>query len=99
MLQLLVKPGEPISPLVRIVAGGLAGTVATVATYPLDLVRTRLSVQTIPGQGAIYASRYRGMWHCLCSITREEGFMALYKGMGVSILVRYHVMVPHSIRA
>jgi hypothetical protein len=69
-------------------AGGLAGMVSTIATYPLDLVRTRLSVQTLPGRGAIYAARYRGMWHCLGSIFREEGFFALYKGMGVSILVR-----------
>jgi solute carrier family 25 phosphate transporter 23/24/25/41 len=80
-------------------AGGLAGMVSTIATYPLDLVRTRLSVQTLPGRGggdagdAIYAARYRGMWHCLSSIFKEEGFLALYKGMGVSILVRPLVVV------
>lgn len=84
--KLISTPGEPITPMIRVMAGGLAGMVSTIATYPLDLVRTRLSVQTLPGRGAIYAARYQGMWHCLSSIFREEGFFALYKGMGVSIL-------------
>lgn len=30
----------------RLAAGALAGMVATTLTYPLDLVRTRLSIQT-----------------------------------------------------
>jgi len=36
------------------VAGGLAGTTSVIATYPLDLVRTRLAAQ---GNGA--ERRYR----------------------------------------
>lgn len=35
------------NPFVHFVSGGLAGMTAASATYPLDLVRTRLSAQVI----------------------------------------------------
>eukprot|EP01089_Gocevia_fonbrunei_P012976 TRINITY_DN3205_c0_g1_i1.p1 TRINITY_DN3205_c0_g1~~TRINITY_DN3205_c0_g1_i1.p1 ORF type:complete len:158 (+),score=27.98 TRINITY_DN3205_c0_g1_i1:58-531(+) len=35
------------SPLVRVAAGALAGMTSTLATFPLDLVRSRLSIQTL----------------------------------------------------
>ncbi|XP_031274010.1 mitochondrial substrate carrier family protein B-like isoform X2 [Pistacia vera] len=59
--------------------GGLAGITAASATYPLDLVRTRLAAQT----NVIY---YRGIWHALQTICREEGVLGLYKGLGATLL-------------
>jgi len=60
---------------------------STVLTFPLDLVRTRLTVQTTASADSrLLAARYTGMFHCLFSIWKEEGFFALYKGMGVSLL-------------
>lgn len=35
------------NPIVHFVSGGLAGITAATATYPLDLVRTRLAAQVI----------------------------------------------------
>nr|GMC94227.1 mitochondrial substrate carrier family protein B-like [Ipomoea batatas] len=64
---------------VRLVGGGLAGITAAAATYPLDLVRTRLAAQT----SVIY---YRGIWHALRTIRREEGARGLYKGLGATLL-------------
>ncbi|XWS56634.1 hypothetical protein CRYUN_Cryun09bG0102800 [Craigia yunnanensis] len=64
---------------INFVAGGLAGTTAASATYPLDLVRTRLAAQT----NVIY---YRGIWHALQTICKEEGVLGLYKGLGVTLL-------------
>ncbi|KAK4579313.1 hypothetical protein RGQ29_029111 [Quercus rubra] len=64
---------------VRFVAGGSAGVTAASATYPLDLVRTRLAAQT----NVIY---YRGIWHTLQTITKEEGVLGLYKGLGATLL-------------
>lgn len=40
-----------VSPVVDLVAGSAAGATAVVATYPLDLVRTRLAVMTEGGSG------------------------------------------------
>ncbi|GFY83590.1 mitochondrial substrate carrier family protein [Actinidia rufa] len=64
---------------VRLVGGGLAGITAASVTYPLDLVRTRLAAQT----NVIY---YRGIWHALHTISKEEGVFGLYKGLGASLL-------------
>ncbi|KAL2934280.1 Mitochondrial substrate carrier family protein B [Bienertia sinuspersici] len=64
---------------VHFVAGGLSGLTAASATYPLDLVRTRLAAQ----RNAMY---YRGIWHTLETIRREEGFPGLYKGLRATLL-------------
>ncbi|XP_059456728.1 uncharacterized protein LOC132186722 isoform X2 [Corylus avellana] len=64
---------------VHFVAGGLAGITAASITYPLDLVRTRLAAQT----NLIY---YRGIWHALQTICKEEGILGLYKGLGATLL-------------
>ncbi|XP_062167819.1 LOW QUALITY PROTEIN: uncharacterized protein LOC133874010 [Alnus glutinosa] len=64
---------------VHFVSGGLAGITAASATYPLDLVRTRLAAQT----NAIY---YKGISHSFNTICRDEGFRGLYKGLGATLL-------------
>ncbi|XP_049347843.1 uncharacterized protein LOC125812382 isoform X1 [Solanum verrucosum] len=84
MLQLILgieSQGENITAdlCIRLVGGGLAGITAASVTYPLDLVRTRLAAQT----NVIY---YRGIWHALQTISREEGIAGLYKGMGATLL-------------
>ncbi|KAM1159598.1 hypothetical protein ACFX2I_032666 [Malus domestica] len=65
---------------VHFLAGGMAGLTAASATYPLDLVRTRLAAQ----RNAPY---YRGIGHAFHTICREEGFWGLYKGLGATLLV------------
>ncbi|TYH02989.1 hypothetical protein ES288_A09G184400v1 [Gossypium darwinii] len=72
-----VKAGADLG--VHFVGGGLAGMTAASATYPLDLVRTRLAAQ----RNTIY---YRGIWHAFHTICREEGFFGLYKGLGATLL-------------
>uniref|UniRef100_A0A2P2LDJ7 Mitochondrial substrate carrier family protein B-like n=2 Tax=Rhizophora mucronata TaxID=61149 RepID=A0A2P2LDJ7_RHIMU len=64
---------------VHFIGGGLAGITAASATYPLDLVRTRLAAQT----NVMY---YRGIGHALQTITRDEGVLGLYKGLGATLL-------------
>ncbi|KVI12157.1 Mitochondrial carrier domain-containing protein [Cynara cardunculus var. scolymus] len=55
---------------VHFVGGGMSGITAAMATYPLDLVRTRLAAQ----RSTIY---YQGIGHALSTICREEGFFGL----------------------
>lgn len=46
-------------------------------TFPIDLTKTRLQVQ---GQSQYMEVRYRGMFHALFKIGKEEGIKALYSG-------------------
>ena len=62
----------------RFVAGGMAGAVAQVAVYPLEIAKTRLAVSA-PGT-------YAGLTDCLRTIARAEGAPALYNGLGTSIV-------------
>lgn len=64
---------------VHFVGGGLSGITAASATYPLDLVRTRLAAQT-------NTTYYRGIWHAIHTICRDEGYLGLYKGLGATLL-------------
>lgn len=53
---------------------------ASVATYPLDLVQTTLTVQTTE-------RKYTGIINVLTTVTKQEGFLQLYRGLFVSVVV------------
>ncbi|KAG9265895.1 brain mitochondrial carrier protein 1 isoform X1 [Astyanax mexicanus] len=65
------------------VYGGMASIVAEFGTFPIDLTKTRLQVQ---GQSQCMEVRYRGMFHALLRIGREEGIRALYSGISPALL-------------
>uniref|UniRef100_A0A673G0T1 Kidney mitochondrial carrier protein 1-like n=1 Tax=Sinocyclocheilus rhinocerous TaxID=307959 RepID=A0A673G0T1_9TELE len=65
------------------VYGGMASIVAEFGTFPIDLTKTRLQVQ---GQTHCMEVRYRGMFHALFRIGREEGTRALYSGISPALL-------------
>ena len=70
--QLLDMTSGDVSPmLIRFTAGGAAGAVAIAATYPLDLVRSRLCVQH-PG-----AQQYSGAFDAVRKIVATEGVRSL----------------------
>lgn len=72
---------EDPPPLVRMVAGGLAGCSACVACYPLDLVRTRLTTE-LPGN-----EHYKGITDAVSKIVKYEGVGGLYAGLGPTLFV------------
>jgi solute carrier family 25 S-adenosylmethionine transporter 26 len=58
--------------------GAIVGGAAAAATTPLDVAKTRLMTQTTrPGE----AGHYRGVWHCLATVAREEGARGLFRGV------------------
>lgn len=63
-----------------ITAGSLAGMVATVATYPTDVIKTRLIVQNR------LEPSYEGILHAFYKIYHQEGLLALYRGVSPAIL-------------
>ncbi|RFU33702.1 hypothetical protein B7463_g2619, partial [Scytalidium lignicola] len=66
------------------IAGASAGAVATVATYPLDLLRTRFAAQ---GNDRIY----RSLRASIVDIARREGLRGFFQGIsaGVAQIIPY----------
>lgn len=62
-------------------SGATAGCIATISVYPLDLIKTRLTIQSRAGT----ERKYNGIWDCFVKIYKQEGFLALYKGVSASI--------------
>ncbi|XP_062179778.1 adenine nucleotide transporter BT1, chloroplastic/mitochondrial-like [Phragmites australis] len=73
------KSGEeqkvPIPP--SLVAGAFAGVSSTLCTYPLELIKTRLTIQ----RGV-----YDNFLDALVKIVREEGATELYRGLTPSLI-------------
>lgn len=73
----LNKEGHPLKNVAATIAGGAAGMAGTAATYPLELIRTRLSVQP---------ELYTGILQAITKIFQEEGFMTFYSGLSPSLV-------------
>uniref|UniRef100_A0A8C5QH28 Mitochondrial coenzyme A transporter SLC25A42 n=1 Tax=Leptobrachium leishanense TaxID=445787 RepID=A0A8C5QH28_9ANUR len=70
--------GNALTPIPRLLAGSLAGTTATMITYPLDLVRARMAVTP--------KEMYSNIIHVFIRMSREEGLKSLYRGFNPTIL-------------
>lgn len=89
MLILVIKflepsPGTELTPLRRLLCGALAGITSVTVTYPLDIVRTRLSIQSASFADirSTPAKRLPGMFKTMSLMYRTEGgFVALYRGI------------------
>lgn len=80
----LVMPPDSLahsqpSPLRTFGAGALTGLTASTICYPLDLIRSVLSVQTTSKQ-------YRGILHAGMSIAKKEGIIGLYRGLTPTLM-------------
>ncbi|KAK0515257.1 hypothetical protein JMJ35_002636 [Cladonia borealis] len=78
-----MNQGEKPPPWKNLLCGAFAGITSVTFTYPLDIIRTRLSVQTADFATLSEAQRkdLPGMWRTGVNIyTTEGGFLALYGG-------------------
>ncbi|XP_006872186.1 PREDICTED: solute carrier family 25 member 43 [Chrysochloris asiatica] len=71
---------DHISQWSSIMAGSLAGMVSTIVTYPTDLIKTRLIMQNM------MKPSYKGFFHAFSTIHQQEGFLALYRGVSLTVL-------------
>ncbi|QIW95011.1 hypothetical protein AMS68_000529 [Peltaster fructicola] len=98
-------PGAPLTPLMRLCCGALAGITSVTFTYPLDIVRTRLSIQTASFAGLQAEGGKTGMWTTMKQMyIHEGGVRALYRGIaptvaGVAPYVGLNFMIYESVRA
>lgn len=74
------------SPMTRFACGSIAGGAACVACYPLDLVRTQLTVLKAPTAGT-KKSVYGCISSTIQSIIEQEGIRGLYRGLFISLAV------------
>ncbi|XXG47800.1 hypothetical protein AAC387_Pa02g2380 [Persea americana] len=72
-------PGESPKILLppSLVAGACAGVSSTLLTYPLELLKTRLTIQR---------GIYDNLLHAFLKIVREEGLTELYRGLTPSLI-------------
>lgn len=101
------SPGADLSPIRRLLCGGAAGITSVIITYPLDIVRTRLSIQSasfaaLEKRGA--DERLPGMFRTMGLMYKKEGgILALYRGIvptvaGVAPYVGLNFMTYESVR-
>lgn len=68
-------------------AGLLAGvTEAVLVVTPMDVVKIRLQAQRHSMADPLDIPKYRNAAHCAYTVIREEGFGALYRGVGLTSL-------------
>ncbi|KAK3058131.1 hypothetical protein LTR09_001209 [Extremus antarcticus] len=101
-------PGANLSPGRRLLCGALAGITSVTITYPLDIVRTRLSIQSASFERLgvkNIESKLPGMWQTMKTMyATEGGILALYRGIiptvaGVAPYVGLNFMIYESVRA
>ena len=61
-----------------LLAGSTAGACAYSTVYPLEVIRSKLSIQRTEGI-------YSGFWQCMRKSVRDRGLRSLYDGLGVSV--------------
>jgi solute carrier family 25 protein 33/36 len=70
-----------LSPVEYLTVASAAKLLASLMTYPHEVVRTRMREQR-----GITNLKYTGFLQCVKTIMREEGWRALYGGMGAHLV-------------
>ncbi|XP_061549391.1 mitochondrial adenyl nucleotide antiporter SLC25A24-like isoform X1 [Phycodurus eques] len=70
--KMLSSEGEKIETHKRFLSGSLAGATAQTAIYPMEVLKTRLTLRK--------TGQYSGMFDCGKTILKKEGVKAFYKG-------------------
>ena len=99
------SPGQDLSPLRRLICGGCAGITSVTCTYPLDIIRTRLSIQSASFAGLQKrAGKPPGMYETGVMMYKTEGgIKGLYRGIiptiaGVAPYVGLNFMTYEAVR-
>ena len=78
------------TPMTRFISGSIAGGVACFACYPLDLVRTQLTVLKTPLINKLNYQRksfFGSISSIIQTIVEQEGIRGLYRGLLISLAV------------
>jgi hypothetical protein len=84
--------------ILELVAGGVSGVVTKTATAPLERVKILLQLQGMSAKRKLGATsdvnmrvpstalKYRGIWHTLITVLKEEGLRGWFKGNGANVV-------------
>jgi hypothetical protein len=72
-----------LSPFGHALSGSGGAVLALAITYPLDVIKTRLQVQT---NDSAFTTHYNSMMDALMQIVRNEGIEGLYAGLPSGII-------------
>lgn len=75
--ELMKRAPKQLSAIQRTAIGATAGIISQALTYPLDVVRTRITVDP---------KKYSTVFGTIQTICAEEGFGSLYAGLGTTII-------------
>eukprot|EP01108_Squamamoeba_japonica_P000019 TRINITY_DN10024_c0_g1_i1.p1 TRINITY_DN10024_c0_g1~~TRINITY_DN10024_c0_g1_i1.p1 ORF type:complete len:309 (+),score=23.77 TRINITY_DN10024_c0_g1_i1:1041-1967(+) len=76
--KLLIGTDKQLTTTRKLIAGSSAGVIAVAATYPLDLIRTRLSLQ-------VAEKHYHGIGDALIKIFKNQGITGLFRGVSTAM--------------
>ncbi|XP_060529925.1 mitochondrial basic amino acids transporter-like [Cylas formicarius] len=74
---------SPVSTINMLLAGGMAGVVSWTLSYPIDVIKTRIQVDT--------ASRYLNGLDCFQQSVKSEGVACLFRGLSPTLLRAFPV--------
>jgi solute carrier family 25 citrate transporter 1 len=73
--------GKKLTPIQSMISGFSAACLGPCATGPFDVVKTRLMAQEKSG-----AAKYKGFLHALITIPRDEGILAMWRGLSLRLM-------------
>lgn len=81
------RRGDPLSPSSILLCSGGSKMLASMVTYPHEVLRTRLQmVPTFSDQSGVAQRQYTSFMQTILSILRHEGISGFYRGMGVNLV-------------
>eukprot|EP00268_Persea_americana_P018577 TRINITY_DN19324_c0_g1_i2.p2 TRINITY_DN19324_c0_g1~~TRINITY_DN19324_c0_g1_i2.p2 ORF type:complete len:107 (+),score=26.60 TRINITY_DN19324_c0_g1_i2:1129-1449(+) len=69
--------------MVNLVCGSVAGLLGQTITYPLDVVRRQMQVQTLSASNSV---EVKGTFESLVLITQKQGWKQLFSGLSINYL-------------
>ncbi|CAK1550616.1 unnamed protein product [Leptosia nina] len=83
--------------IANVIAGSMAGLISKTIVYPFDVIKKRLQIQGFQQHRKAFGRQMycNGSLQCIMLTINEEGFLALYKGYGPSLLKAVIVTALH----